>query len=151
MATTTIKSHRDVALVHGQEMFFRIALELEPGQHLLSCVMEMAPGVRVPARALFEIGEDSLVRNLEPTQVTTFATVLGAGLMNTAVELCQVTARSSSLYGFPTERVWEKDMGTGLTALTAGEAQARRASEANRDTSFEDAFALDRHSGIVVA
>lgn len=151
MATTTIKSHRDIALAHGREMFFRIALELKPGQHLLSCVMEMAPGVRVPARALIEVSEDGFVCDLEPTQLTTFETVLGAGLMNTAVEVCQVTVRSSSLYGFPTERVWEKDMGTGLTALTASEAQARRASEANRDTSFGDAFALDRHSGIVMA
>ncbi|WP_329046942.1 MULTISPECIES: hypothetical protein [unclassified Streptomyces] len=150
MAITTT-SHRDLVLAHGREMFFRIALELRDGQHLISCVMEMAPGVRVPARALVEVTEEVIGFDLDNAQVDTFATVLGAGLLNTAVEVCEVTVRSSSLYGFPTEQVWEKDMGTGLRALTAGEAQARRAFEANRGTDFRDAFPLDLPSGIVTA
>ncbi|MEU2462118.1 hypothetical protein ABZ604_31615 [Streptomyces sp. NPDC012473] len=148
MATT--KSHRDIVRAHGQEMFMRIALEMGAGKHLLSCTMEMAPGVLVPARALIEVSEDLVSVALDHSQVSTFATVLGAGLMNAAVEVCQVTARSTCRYGFPIERVWEKDMGTGLAALTADEAKARCASDAAPGTSFRNAFDLDIHSGVVL-
>ncbi|MFC7934600.1 hypothetical protein [Streptomyces cinereoruber] len=147
----TVKSNRDVILAKGREMFLRIALELKAGQHLLNCTIEMAPGVTVPARVLVDVPEDGFgMPSLNHAQVTTFATVLGAGLMNAAIEVCQVTARSVSTTGVPIERVWEKDMGAGLSALTASEASARRASEVEDGITFRDAFALTIPSGILV-
>ncbi|MFD7974206.1 hypothetical protein [Streptomyces clavifer] len=147
----TVKSNRDVILAQGREMFMRIALELKAGQHLLSCAIEMAPGVTIPARVLVDVSDDEIgLIYTDHSQVTTFATVLGAGLLNASIEFCQVTARSLSTTGITIEQVWEKDMGTGLSALTASEAHARRASEVDDEVTFRDAVPLDMPSGILV-
>lgn len=151
MATLT-ESRREAAFARGTAALMRIAGQLEPGQHLLGCRVDLPGGESMPARVLIDVTgpEPNDVISMEPAQMTTFALVLGAGLMNPGTKRCEVMMHSAAHDTAPVEQAWEMDPAgmpdtRWLLPLSATEARRRYTPERadSAALTFRNAFPLD--------
>lgn len=146
-------AQQEAAFARGADALMRIAGKLEPGQHLLGCRVDLAGGVSVPARVLINVTGPELddLIGMEPEQMTMFAIVLGAGLMDPRTEHCDVMLHSKATPdATPVEQAWEMiptltPDTRWLRPLSAFEARNRYTPErADADSlTFRSAFELN--------
>ncbi|MGW6290325.1 hypothetical protein [Streptomyces sp. NPDC055107] len=142
MSTLTM-SRREFAAAEGRKVLDRLIPELHPGQHLLSVRVEIIGGQVIPARVLIDVAgaELSGIVSMEPSQMDSFATVLGAGIQ-TSGSTVAIELRSPKVNGPGTYiRAWEKlEWVTTLRALSPDERKS--VSGDNHAVDFRQAFAL---------
>lgn len=153
--TKLTSSEQEAARVRGFNTLFAIAGGLNPGRHLLTSRVVLESGKELPARVLVTVaageageGGDDVI-SMEPSQVSIFALILGAGLASPQTAHCAIVARSTAPGAIPAEQAWEMTPALtpdrrGLRPLSAFEASHRHGRE-QADTAaliFRDAFEL---------
>ncbi|MEV6782699.1 hypothetical protein [Streptomyces sp. NPDC051098] len=152
--TKLTSSEQEAARVRGFNALFAIAGGLNPGRHLLTSRVVLESGKELPARVLVTVaagegeGGDDVI-SMEPSQVSTFALILGAGLVCPQTAHCNIVARSTAPGTIPAEQAWEMTPALtpdrrGLRPLSAFEASHRHGREQADAAAltFRDAFEL---------
>jgi hypothetical protein len=150
--TKLTESQKVDLFAEGIDALMCIARQLEPGQHLVGCQVELPAGT-VPARVLIEVTGPTLddIVTMDISQMHTFATVLGAGLMNPATARCEVHMHSTTPNAPAVQQAWERAPYAGsLRPLSAEETRQRYAPEPGTQTApiFRSAFPIstDTHT-----